>query len=224
MINYLKIAIRIFLLVIFPSLISFFSLFPIFEKIDLERIEVDENKTIVIIPKDISTQISSSLLGELKKPNLRQVIANIFQVPFDLGLYEICFVDKGSRVVYGNHEDYAVNATLNFNNKLNLTIPNKGKRCVLQDINEDFTYDWQFNAEVKSDLIFKFVPEKKVYVNKTHYYKTRDFVLSPRANSYAKIELRSAIISSVIFVISWIGLLWLINRCLYMIRNGIFKQ
>jgi len=201
-----------FLVIVVPVIMAFFILFNPFEKIPLSRETINENLTMVKVSEE-----------EVFQPSVKNTIRDIFEIPFDLRWYEICFVNKDTKLFYENGEiDKNVNVTLNFNNNQKLLIVPYGKtECVLYKFNKDFTYNWEFDYPFNVSRMLETSKEKYISINKTHYIKQRGTIsFSPDVDSYAKPEINGIIVKNVLFFFAWWGVVYLSVEIISFIRFG----
>jgi len=118
-----------------PFIFSLFLLFNPSERIELTRTKINENLTMVKVSEQTIFQ-----------PTLKNMIRDIFQVPFDLRWYDICFVNYDTKMIYGDNiaEDKNVTLILNFNNQTNFSLKYGEKKCIPYRFDKDFTYQWNF--------------------------------------------------------------------------------
>jgi len=200
------------LIIIAPLILSFFFLFSPFEIINLTREKITEKMTIVKVSSD-----------ELFKPSFRNAIRDILQVPFNLKWYSICFVNRGTKIIYGDNieEDYNINVTLNFNeNQSIFEVPLGETKCVSYKLDKDFTYNWMFDAIIDLRKIRSQEP-KKICINETHcVLQFGEGRIHPDVDSYAKPEFNSIIVKNILVLISWCSLIWLYTRIRMFILKG----
>jgi hypothetical protein len=138
--------------------------------------------------------------------------------------YDICFVNKDTKNIYGDNieEDHDVIVTLNFNNNQSIfEVPLGETKCVTYKLDKDFTYNWGFNASINLMKIASQEP-KKIPINETHYMLQRgQWRMHPDVDSYAKPEINSIIVKNILVLISWCGLIWLFTRIRKFILKGI---
>lgn len=151
---------------------------------------------------------------EIFKPSLKTTLRDILEVPFDLKWYDICFVNRDTKLIYENGEtDENVNVSLDFNNQTKIYIPHGETRCITYKFNKEFTYNWGFAYSTDfSKMSWKVIP-------KTPYIIT-SYSLHPDVDSYAKPELSGIIVKNVLFLFAWSGLVLLFLEILDFIRVG----
>jgi len=194
--------VRIFVMIILPLLISFFILFNPIEKIPLSKEKITENITMVKVSENV-----------IFSPTLKNAIRDIFNVPFDLKWYDICFVNNDTKLIYENGEtDKNVNVIVNFNNNQKiLTIPYGETECEIYKFNEDFTYKWGFKYTTNLSGALETSKEKFIPINKTNYIKIiKGPLLSPDVDSYAKPKKSGIIVKIILFFFAWVGIVFLI--------------
>lgn len=194
-----------FLVITVPVILAFFVLFNPFEKIPLSREKITENITMVKVSEE-----------DIFRPSLKNAIRDIFEVPFDLRLYEICFVNKDTKLIYENGEtDKNVNVTLNFNNNQTIfTVPYGKTECVLYKFNKDFTFNWGFDHSFNLSRVIETSKEKFVH----------RVILHPDVDTYAKPEMSSIIVKNILFFFAWAGILFLSLEIIDFIRFGYKKK
>ena len=205
-----------FLVIIIPVIFAFFVLFNPLEKIPLSREKITEDSTVVKVSEDVIFQ-----------PSLKNAIRDIFDVPFDLRWYEICFVNKDTKLIYENGEtDKNVNVTLNFNNNQTIfTVPYGETKCVLYKFNKDFTYYWGFEYSIDLGRVLETSKEKFIPINETHYIRQRGtYSLHPDVGSYAKPEMSSIIVKNILFFFAWSGIVLMSLEIIDFIRFGHKKK
>jgi len=205
------IALSIFILIILPLLISLLYLFPPGEKFDLVREKTDKNDTIVRISLDRTLE-----------PSYRNAIRGLLQVPFKLEWYEVCFVNNGTKFIYGNnlYEDSDVRVTLNFNkNQSIFEIPPNSAECIPHKFDKYFTYRWAFNYSINTSKVLDIEP-RRIPINEEMYYDLRTTKLDQEVYTYARPETKNLIVETVLVLFSWWALLWLITRIVKLIIYG----
>lgn len=195
-------------IILLPFVLSFLFLFSPFERIELSR----EN-----ITGDITLSVSED---DVFKPSFQNTLRDILQVPFDLKWYDICFVNKDTKMVYRNSEfDKGVNVSLNFNNQKEFTIPYGRTECVTYKFNKNFTYTWKFLYSINFSKAFD-GSRKTIFSNETEYItEIGSVTMKPSVDSYAKPELSGIIVKNILFLIIWSGLVLLFSSVIKFIRG-----
>ncbi|MFZ3077420.1 MAG: hypothetical protein WA139_03135 [Candidatus Aenigmatarchaeota archaeon] len=183
------------MIIVIPVILAFFILFNPYERIPLSREKILENVTMIKVSEDVIFQ-----------PSLKNAIRGVFDVPFDLKWYDICFVNNDTKIIFENGEtDKNVSVSLNFNyNQTILIIPYGETKCILYKFNKDFTYYWRFEAPINFTRIAETSKEERIYINETHYLKRKGtWSLHPDVDSYAKPEMSSIIVKNILFFFAW---------------------
>ena len=180
--------IRIFLILVLPIILSTVVFFNPTETFPLIK-EENENGEIV-------TRVSEDIINP---PSFKNTIRNIFQVPFDLKWYDICFVNKDSKVSYKNGS-YKINTTVKFNNDTLIHVPYGEKRCKLYKLNEEFAPEWFF-----------LIPANDFETFNVFVY------------AYAKPEMWGLVAKIFLFIITWFGLVLVVTEIYKLVKFGVKK-
>lgn len=201
------------MIVIIPVILAILFLFNPYERIPLSTDSVSENVTATKVSEDVIFQ-----------PSFNNAIRGVFDVPFDLRWYDVCFVNNDTKTIYENgEEDKNVNVSLNFNNNQTvLIVPYGETKCILYKFNKDFTYQWRFEAPINFTRISETSKEERIYINGTPYYFKRkgSWSLHPDVDSYAKPEMSSIIVKNILFFFAWSGLIFLMIEIKNFVRFG----
>lgn len=204
------IIIRILVIVI-PVLLSITFLFSPFEKIPLSKEKITENLTMVKVSEE-----------EIFKPSLRTTLRDIFEVPFDLKWYEICFVNRNTSLIYENGEIDAknINVSVNFNNQTELYIPYGETNCTTYKFEKDFTFIWHFAFPLNLSKLLDISKGNIIPLNETDYIREASASLHHDVEAYAKPELSGIIVKNILFLFAWCGLVFLFIQIYHFIKLG----
>lgn len=196
-----KILFRIFFLIILPLLIANLYLFPFYEKIELETTP--------------NNNLSSSLYLDSKKifePSLKNDIRNLFQVPFDLNWYKICFYN-GDHNIQGLDPNIQleINHFVSINNRTTLEIPYNQKECILYHSDDKVNISLKWTIEFPSVKIEDFINGKISFEFDT---------IQPIPHIYARPLYNQLFIKQVLFMIAWISLFLLLFSAKRYILKG----
>lgn len=138
-----------------------------------------------------------------------------------LGLnYEVCFVNKDTKLVYPNgEEDTRINTTVIFNNETEFNVPYSGEICIRYEIDRNFTYNWLFKATVNYTKVRESIPEK-VYDNgiPIAVWATK---ISPNTDSYPRMDIESFVRLYLYVFVGWCAIVLLIINIYKYIVDGI---
>lgn len=192
----------VFILLVLPSIISYTVLFNPNEKIPLDREKITENFTMVRVSNDVVFQ-----------PSFTNSIRDIFEVPFDLKWYYICFENRNTTIIYETGEtETSVDVSLDFNNKTILTVPYGKTNCTKYKFEEDFTYRWGFKTSINIKTLLEKSKPKIIPINETDYLiQQGTYTLHPDVDSYAKPEPFGIVVKNILFLIAWWGLFLIIR-------------
>ena len=185
--------IRIFLILVLPIILSTVVLFNPTETIPLLNDKNKDGNTILKVSEDM-----------INPPSFKNTIRDIFQVPFDLKWYNICFENRDTKLIYESGEvDTNVTVTVNFNNDTIITIPYGETVCKLYKINKDFTSETTF--QFKTDFDFE------------------TMALYGGIYPYAKPEIWGIVTKTFLFVITWFGLALIFAEIYKLLMFGMKK-
>lgn len=186
-------------IIIVLFIISFFILFNPYEKIPLSK---ENNNTLIKVSED-----------EIFQPSITNTIRDIFQVPFDLKWYNICFENKDTKIIFPNGGiDENVNNLLTFNNQTKLIIPSGEKRCILYKFNEGFTFEWDFGYLLNFSKIS--IPQGECSI----------VTLKRDLDVYAQPEFKSIIVKNILFLFACFASILLLLGTINFIQFGIKKK
>ncbi len=160
---------KVFLTLILPLIISIFFLFPFNERIELGTMS-ENNETYKFIPD-----------AQIREPGFINSVKNVFDVPFELDRYDVCFEDLGSKADDFTHIFW----TVTVDNRTTGVVEIDDKWCTFKDSSEKFSYFWQLNVSIK------FSRQANIHN------------ISPDTTSYAQPEKFSLVTKYLIFLISW---------------------
>ena len=179
--------IRIFFIFVLPIILSIVVFNPT-ETFLLTNEENENGKLLSRVSEDV-----------INPPSFKNTVRNIFQVPFDLKWYNICFVNKDSKIIYKNG-NYTLNTTVKLNNDTLIQVPSGETRCKLYKLNEEFVLEW----------LFVFPPEDFENVN--------IFV-----SAYAEPEIWGLVTKIFLFIIAWFGLVLIMAEIYKLLKYGMKK-
>ena len=180
--------IRIFFILFLPLILSIVVLFNPTETFPLINEENENGKLLTRVSEDV-----------INPPSFKNAIRNIFQVPFDLKWYNICFVNKDSKINYKN-VNYTLNTTVKLNNDTLIQVPSGEKRCKLYKLNEEFVLEWLFVVPPDD--------HDDVYLS---------------VSAYAKPEGWGLVTKIFLFNITWFGLALGVTEIYKLIKFGVKK-
>lgn len=183
---------RVFLLFILPIFLLYFWLFPFNERIELLNATGPGN--------ELHFYVSPAV-----EPSFKEAIRQIFNVPFDLKWYNVCFEDRGSTISQ-EVEDFSW--VVNFNGEKNLTVNRSSRTCTLIQSNEMFTTpNWYITVQLQ------YRPDMQEVVldavQKIHDART----------AYAQPEPWSLVVKYGLFLIAWWSVCLLLREILRFIQN-----
>ncbi|NOZ58871.1 MAG: hypothetical protein GXO66_04765 [Euryarchaeota archaeon] len=187
-----KLNISKLLIIFIPVILSWVFLFNPYERYDLTRENVSNGEIVKVSPEDVFT------------PGLKTAIKSIFDKPFNLQYYDVCFENNVEKM-----NNTIINISVNFNSEKIIPIPPGETVCVPILFDKPFTYNWIINVMFPVNL------------SEVHEYGivTVKIPIGGKLVTYAKPEIWSTFAKWVLVFFTWSGLILLCEQIIKFIKT-----
>jgi hypothetical protein len=172
-------------------------LFNPLEKIELENKQLMGDTSVVVVDKSIF------------EPSLKNAMRDVFQVPFDLKWYNLCFVNKNTSILYGDGSESYKDITVSLTNLNNTQVMDLGeKTCELYSFDDEIIYVWSFDWKLNTSKVSNSKQLISCDLEGKYYHCLHEQELStlrPRVYSYAKPELYTSLVKWILLFFSISG-------------------